>query len=950
MSPATAAVLLLAGSVVPLLLVQARGGDPGKRAGDLAGAIATTVAAAGAAFVLGYLHGAPLLYGTNTIPMAATTALAALFLGTGQLIAAGRDSFPLRLISGSSARARLLRAFVSTVVLVVVGRDLLHVYASWAFFEDNAVLAGMSTALFAIVAGALIARVAWKIGGDMDRSEDIHEEMFDRLRESEDRYRDLVEHSGDLICTHDLEGRILSVNPWASKALGYAPDELLRMSFRDILAPNVRHEFGAYIDEIMKRGAAQGLLSIQTRAGERRIWRYNNTLRTDGVKEPIVRGMAHDVTESKRAEDEIRKNRNMLAHIIDSIPQAVFWKDRDSVYLGCNKVFARRAGIGSPDEIAGKTDFDLSWLREESEHYRADDREVMEFDRPKLHFLEKQQKPDGTQAWVETTKIPLKDQEGRVYGVLGVFEDITERRRTESALRESEDNLRLILESVGEAIYGIDLEGRCTICNPSLLRLLGYRHAEDLLGKEMHAMIHHTRSDGTPCKEEDCRIIRSIRIREGIHADDEVFWRADGTSFPVEYWSYPQMKGDEIVGAVVAFVDITERRSLEGQLRQSQKMEAVGSLAGGVAHDFNNLLTVILGYTEMLNLRFPPGDPSRRDIEEIHKAGKRAEGITRQLLAFSRKQILQPRVIGINSIVKEMDRMIRRLIGEDIDIVARLDDGLWDVMVDPGQVEQVVMNLAVNARDAMPGGGKLTIETSNAVLSEEYSHSHVPVAPGPYAMLAISDTGVGMDEETSSKIFEPFFTTKEKGKGTGLGLSTVYGIVKQSGGYIWVYSEPGKGTTFKVYFPRTEDRKDAPGKTVSDAEDLRGEETVLLVEDDESIRKLAAAILGRYGYTVIPACDGVDALEVSEAHEGEIGLLLTDVIMPRMGGGELFNRLRRLRPDIKVLYVSGYTNNAIVHQGVLDPGIAFLQKPYTPVSLARKVKEVLEAGEAGPRG
>jgi CheY-like chemotaxis protein len=372
-------------------------------------------------------------------------------------------------------------------------------------------------------------------------------------------------------------------------------------------------------------------------------------------------------------------------------------------------------------------------------------------------------------------------------------------------------------------------------------------------------------------------------------------------------------------------------------------MESVGTLAGGVAHDFNNILTVILGCAEILTVRFPATDPSYQTVEEIRQAANRAAGLTRQLLAFSRKQILQPKVIGINSIVTEMDRMLRRLIGEDIDIVTVLEDGLWNVKADPGQIEQVVMNLAVNARDAMPGGGKLTIETSNVVLSEEFSQRHHPVTPGVYVMLAISDTGEGMDEKTASKIFEPFFTTKEQGKGTGLGLSTVYGIVKQSGGFIWVYSEIGKGSTFRVYFPRTEVSGDVRDKTVPPVEDLRGEKTILLVEDDESIRRLAAGILGLYGYTVVPAGDGEEALRLAGAHEGEISLLLTDVVMPRMGGRELYDRIRQQRPEIKVLYMSGYTDNAIVHQGVLDQGTAFLQKPYSPTSLAKKVREVLEA-------
>ena len=753
------------------------------------------------------------------------------------------------------------------------------------------------------------------------------------LRDSEDRYRDLVEHSRELICTHDLEGRILSVNPWAAKVLGYAPEELLRTNFREILAPKVRQGFEAYLDEIRKNGAAQGLLLVRTRAGEDRILEYNNTLRTDGVTEPIVRGMAHDITERKRAEDGLRKNRNMLAHIIDSIPQSVFWKDRDSVYLGCNMVFARQAGIGNPDEIAGKNDFDLPWSKEESEAYRADDREVMENNRPKLHIIETQHRADGSRVWLDTTKVPLMDLAGRVYGVLGVYEDVTERKRAEESLTR----LGMAVEQAVEAIVITDTEGRIEYVNPAFERITGYPR-EEANGRNIRIL---------KCGKHDESFYRSMweTISRGeVWKGRLTNRRKDGTLYEEETTISPVRDASgRIVNYVSGKRDITRELMLQNHVQVSQRMESVGTLAGGVAHDFNNILTVILGCAEMLAERFPATDPSYPSIEEIRQSANRAAGLTRQLLAFSRKQILQPKVIDINSIVSEMDKMLRRLIGEDIHIVTLLEDGLWKVKTDPGQIEQVMMNLAVNARDAMPGGGKLTIETSNVVLSEEYSQRRHPVIPGPYVMLAVSDTGEGMDEDTASKIFEPFFTTKEAGKGTGLGLSTVYGIVRQSGGLIWVYSELGKGSTFKVYLPRTEEQGEVPDNTDPAVENLRGENTILLVEDDGSIRKLAAEVLEMYGYTVLPAVDGEEALQLAGAQEGEISLLLTDLVMPRMGGRELYDRIRQPRPDIKVLYMSGYTDDAIVHQGVLDQGTAFLQKPYSPISLARRVKEVLDA-------
>lgn len=384
-----------------------------------------------------------------------------------------------------------------------------------------------------------------------------------------------------------------------------------------------------------------------------------------------------------------------------------------------------------------------------------------------------------------------------------------------------------------------------------------------------------------------------------------------------------------------------ERVRLETQLLHSQKLEAVGRLAGGIAHDFNNLLTAIIGYSEMALRDAEDRGKLRNDVEEIRKAADRAASLTRQLLAFSRRQVLQPKVLDVNAVVRDVDKMLRRLIGEDVDLVTVLTEDIGRIKADPGQIEQVLMNLAVNAKDAMPKGGKLTIETANVELDEAYARAHTSVIPGPYVLVALSDTGHGMDAETQAKIFEPFFTTKEKGKGTGLGLSMVYGIVKQSGGNIWVYSEPGKGTTFKVYFPRVEDAVEVPRIAAPAVSRLQGSEVVLLAEDEEAVRELARDILERNGYTVLAASEGAEALGIAQAHEGEIHLLLTDVVMPGMRGRDLFERLAPLRPGLNVLYMSGYTDNAVVHQGILVPGTHFLQKPFTPDALLRKVREVL---------
>jgi len=384
-------------------------------------------------------------------------------------------------------------------------------------------------------------------------------------------------------------------------------------------------------------------------------------------------------------------------------------------------------------------------------------------------------------------------------------------------------------------------------------------------------------------------------------------------------------------------------RQSEERLRQVQKMEAVGRLAGGVAHDFNNLLTVITSYSDLVLEDLAPDDPKRDDVAQIRKAAEGAAALTRQLLAFSRQQVLEPKVLDLKATVAGTEKLLQRLIGEDVQLATALAPDLGAVKADPVQLEQVIINLAVNARDAMPAGGRLTIEAANVEMDEVYVRTHAPARPGRYVMLALSDTGIGMDEPTKARIFEPFFTTKESGKGTGLGLATVYGIVKQAGGFIWVYSEPGRGTSFKVYLPRVEEAAEPPVARPAMAEPRRGAETVLVVEDAAAVRMVTRQVLERYGYTVLEAPNGETALRLAAKHHGPIQLLLTDVVMPGLSGRQLAEQLAQLRAEMKVLYVSGYADNAIVHHGILDSGVAYLQKPFTPETLARRVRDVLDA-------
>jgi len=512
----------------------------------------------------------------------------------------------------------------------------------------------------------------------------------------------------------------------------------------------------------------------------------------------------------------------------------------------------------------------------------------------------------------------------------------------EERLRESEERFRAMTESAVDAVVTAGSNGTIVSWNRGAQTIFGYGPHE-VLGTTLDRLIPERYRQAPPgglvaMASTDAGNVTPAPIEfHGV--------RKDGREFPIEL-SLATWKTRHGTFLTAIIRDVTERTQLEAQFRQAQKMESIGRLAGGVAHDFNNLLTVIGGQTELVRMRLPADDPLRERVGVVQDAAARAADLTKQLLAFSRKQVLEPKILDLNTVVEGVAPMLRRLIGEDIELLTRLGPGLGHVEADPGQITQIIVNLAVNARDAMPGGGRLTIETDNVDLDETYADRRAPdVRPGPFIMLAVGDTGIGMDEEIQSHVFEPFFTTKESGKGTGLGLATVYGIVKQSNGHVGVYSEPGKGTTFKIYLPRVAQPADAlaPDAGVMPG---GGSETILLVEDDDRVRALACEVLGEHGYTVLEARHGSDALDISQRYHGAIQLLLTDVVMPGMGGRELAGRLRRDRPQMKILYMSGYTADTIAHHGVLDEGEAFLSKPVLPRMLASKVRETID----GPRG
>jgi PAS domain S-box-containing protein len=542
-----------------------------------------------------------------------------------------------------------------------------------------------------------------------------------------------------------------------------------------------------------------------------------------------------------------------------------------------------------------------------------------------IPFLRK----DGTVVHVDMSAAIIT-MDGRTM-VVGFLRDATELERAEM----ERARLATAIEQAAEAVVITDVQGAISYVNPAFETVTGYSRAE-VIGRNP-------------------RVLKS-------GAQDEAFYRGlwatitggntwrgklvnkkkNGTLYTEEATISPVR---DAAGTITSYVavkrDITATLALEAQFLQAQKMEAVGRLAGGVAHDFNNVLSVILSYAEMIGSELQPDEPVRADVEEIRTAALRAAGLSRQLLAFSRRQVFQKKVLDVRQVLVGMEKMLVRLLGADIHLTMVPAPGLWNIEADPAQVEQIIMNLAVNARDAMPHGGHLTIEMANVELDEDYASVHADVRAGPFVQIAVSDTGTGMDQEIQARIFEPFFTTKAKGKGTGLGLATVFGIVKQSGGHIWVYSEPGKGSSFKLHFPKAgaaaATRSWAP--VVQDVE--RGNETILLVEDEDQVRSLARRILQRHGYVVLDASNGGEALLICEQHQAKIHLLLTDVVLPRMNGRQLAERLASLRPEMKTLFMSGYADDAILQHGILDSDVAFLQKPFTPGSLTRKVGEVL---------
>ncbi|MEW6210284.1 MAG: PAS domain S-box protein [Acidobacteriota bacterium] len=822
--------------------------------------------------------------------------------------------------------------------------DLPFIVVSGTIGEETAVEAMKAGAHDYLMKGNL-ARLVPAIEREMREAEVRRErERAERaLQESERRFRALVENSTDGVSLIELDGTLLYTGPSTRRILGYDSAEIIGLNIFDFIHPDdVEGAKNRFIDMIREPGRTiDGLIRFRHRDGS---WRWIEHVSKNLISESSVQAVVsnyRDVTERRMAEE----NQARLVAILEATSDFVGIANPDGRAFYLNRAGRRMVGIGDDEDISETfvSDYHPEWAARVilEEGIPTAIREGMWSGETALRSR------DGSDIPVLQLILAHKAPDGGVGFLSTIARDITERKRAEESLRLSEKKYRDIFESAPIGIFQSTPDGRFIAVNAALTRILGYDSPDELMQINTANMYYDPNQRAAIIEEYD---------ELGHALDLELLWKKkDGSPVWVQLnaFAIKDERGKTIRYESFAR-DITERKRAqealqrtEEQLRQSQKMEAVGRLAGGVAHDFNNLLTAIIGCAELMWVQINPSDPLRPTIEEIIKAGERAAELTSQLLAFSRKQMLQPRVLDLNAVVTNLEKMLWRLIGEDIELVTVLAPDLGRVKADPSQIEQVILNLIVNSRDAMPDGGKVLIETANIRLGE--ASGHPDIRPGPYVMIAVSDTGLGMDAETRQRIFEPFFTTKETGQGTGLGLSTVYGIIKQSGGDVSVYSEQGAGTTFKIYLPRVEDTA-APerrsGERISKfAQMLRGSETVLVVEDDQTVRKLACQALRLSGYHVLEAANAGEALLICERHDGVIHLMLADVIMPQMSGRELAVRLAPMRPEMKTLFMSGYTDNAVFLQGGLEQGVAFIQKPFTPNSLSRKVRRVLDGTE-----
>ncbi|MGO9121401.1 MAG: PAS domain S-box protein [Desulfomonilaceae bacterium] len=769
-------------------------------------------------------------------------------------------------------------------------------------------------------------------GEDLMTCEDITEHKLAEMQliESEQKYRTLFEDSNDAVFITTRDGKLIDANRAFLALFGYRRAEAFNMDILHIYSnPADRIRFQKDIEHFGFVKDYQ--IKFVTKDRTEIECLLNSTLRMSVDGEILgYQGIIRDVTNQKKAEQALIQHEETLRALLNATTDIALLVNNQGEILTLNRQLA--SSLGKPaEELIGKSIFELSGSEGTLDRQqRLND--IIWTGKPA-----RQEDTTGDGRIYDTSAYPVLRADGSVEGVAVFARDITDRKKAEEELRRSEEKYRGILENIADGYNEVDLKGNLMLVNDSLCEITGYTR-ERLIGLNYREFVDETNAQRV--YEAYNQVYKTGKPNRGLYFE---ITRMDGSKrYCTVSISLVKDGNGAPCGFRGIFRDITDRRRLEEQLRQAAKMEAIGQLAGGIAHDFNNILTAIIGYSENLSQSIPEGAPYRDKALRINRAAVRAANLTRHLLAFSRKQVLDLKSLDLNALILNFEKMLKPLIGEHIDIVVELSPSAEKVMGDAGQVEQILLNLAVNARDAMPTGGKLVIETGNVFLDDEYAITHSEVTSGPYVMLAVSDTGSGMDSQTMSRIFDPFFTTKTREKGTGLGLSTTYGIVKQHQGHISVYSELARGTTFKIYLPLAPDTVPIEIKDPRTGNQIRGSETILVVEDEELVRELTSEALQALGYKVLEAGDPAEAKKIGEKYKGALNLLLTDVVLPQMDGKRLFGELSPLFPDMRVLYVSGYTENAIVHHGVLDVGVQFLQKPFTMDALARKVREVLD--------
>jgi len=987
MSPLTAVGLLLAGASLCLTSLPHRL----RSLRNLGGLLAVLAAALSLIVVVGYGFSAPLLYGGRVVPMALTTALALSGLSVTALARAGPDELPLRLLIGPSVQARLLRSLAPIALAALL--------VEWLFFVGEPTMnPGLRQALIALLVMLVVAlvgfRVARSVGGSVDRLNDERDRAEAAVRAGERKYRTLVEKLHEGICAVDVEGRITYANPRMAEMLGYAAAEAATMVGRP--AVDFMDAAGGELARVALARRSQGITESYPFEFVRKD---GSRIRTIVEVAPLLneRGAdtgslaaIRDVTELHRAEERIQRL-NRLYRTTSEINQLIVRdRGRQSLLDAACRILVETgefclAWVGVPDPeasqlrasaSAGATEY-LDGLEVRIDDSPAGRGPQGQAFKNREHAIVQDWTADARVApWREkglsfgirsSAGVPIV-QGRKLFGVLGVYagtphafdeevlglltelagdlafalqgiEERERREQAERALNASERKYRHFFEQDLAGHYVSTPEGRVVACNSAFARILGFRSAEAAMDTDLAACYPSARARQT--------FLQRIETADRVDRLELELRRRDGTPVAVIESAVGVRDEQGTLQEIHGFlIDDTERKKAEAEFRQAQKMEAVGRLAGGVAHDFNNLLSVIIGHSELLRRRLPEHDPQRGKVEQIQRAAERGAGLIRQLLAFSRRQVIDARALRLNQVVRDTERMLRQLIGEDVRLVTVLCEDPGLVMADAGQVEQAIMNLAVNARDAMPRGGTLTIETAYRKLDANALHPRL--AAGRYFELSVRDTGCGMDAATQAHVFEPFFTTKEAGKGTGLGLATVYGVVNQCGGHIELESAPGEGTTFRIWFPLVEGVLQAESTPVQEVALAGGFEAILLLEDDDGLRSLVQETLELAGYAVLPAALPEEGRARAHTHPERIDLLLTDVVMPGMSGPDFAAELVALRPRIKVLYMSGYSNEGVAQRGVGEGGARMLQKPFTPEALLSAVRATLDSPAERP--